>query len=588
MDFKRLVILYGSQTGYAEDLADRISRQARSRHIKIYLSSLDEYSIKNLINEDVVLFVCSTTGQGDPPDNMQLFWKFIMRRGLPNNSLINVKFAVLGLGDSSYEQYNFVAKKLHKRLLMLGGNALVNVCLGDDQHDLGSDAAVEPWLLQFWETLGQIYSISNPNKSLLSPKYDVSCYVNTNEISENFIKEFSPTVQEASEKKPYKAELISNDRVTKQTHFQDVRLIKFSAVNAHCIYKPGDVLMIQPENTDENVDKFFEIFNCFDRSTIVECKEKDGISVPDVLKGQNSLENLVKYYFDFCGRPKRSFFEILSKFSTSELEKEKLEEFDSAEGQEELFAYCNRPRRTYLEVLQDFPETLACIEKEYFFDLFPPLKPRAFSIASSPKYHKNELHILVAVVRYKTRLFEPRKGVCSTWLAYSGLKYASIWIKKGTMMFPRPENVKPCIMVGPGTGVAPFRSYLLDMLIDKKKDNLLFFGSRNEKSDFFFKEDWENCQKENILQLRTAFSRDQDDKIYVQHRIRQEVDLVCRYIYDEEGSCYIAGNSNQMPEAVKDAVKECLIKGRNLTKDDADTFISNMIRKKLYQLETWS
>lgn len=146
--------------------------------------------------------------------------------------------------------------------------------------------------------------------------------------------------------------------MTDEKHFQDVRLIKFSVENVHESYKPGDVLMIQPENMQENVDKFFEIFYKFDPETMIKCNEKEGIMVPDVLKQSHSLRNLVRYYFDICGRPRRSFFEILSKFSKSELEREKLEEFDSAEGQEELFAYCNRPRRTYLEVLQDFPETV--------------------------------------------------------------------------------------------------------------------------------------------------------------------------------------------------------------------------------------
>ena len=144
MQVPQLLVLFGSQTGTAQDEAERLGREARRRRLGCRVQALDSYSVANLIREPLVIFVCATTGQGDPPDNMKNFWRFIFRKSLPSSSLCQMDFAVLGLGDSSYAKFNFVAKKLHRRLLQLGGSALLPPCLGDDQHELGPDAAIDP------------------------------------------------------------------------------------------------------------------------------------------------------------------------------------------------------------------------------------------------------------------------------------------------------------------------------------------------------------------------------------------------------------------------------------------------------------
>lgn len=150
---RKLTILYGSQTGTAQDLAEQIWRESKRFHFAGMVMPMDKYDVRGLIDEKFVVFVCSTTGQGDEPDNMKTFWKFLLRKSLPPNSLNTLNFAVLGLGDSSYEKFNFVAKRLNKRLQQLGANTMQSIGLCDDQHDLGASAVYIKWIADLWNEL---------------------------------------------------------------------------------------------------------------------------------------------------------------------------------------------------------------------------------------------------------------------------------------------------------------------------------------------------------------------------------------------------------------------------------------------------
>lgn len=208
--------------------------------------------------------------------------------------------------------------------------------------------------------------------------------------------------------------------------------------------------------------------------------------VPKHLSMPLSLKTIATQYWDLNAIPRPRSFEILSIHCSNELEKEKLIEFTTAEGQQDLFSYANRPRRTILEVLQDFPNATSKLNLNLLFELFQSIRPRSFSIASCRE--SNQLDILVAVVNYRTILHCPRKGLCSNWL--KTLKtgdqvYGTL--KKGT--FKVPSDSQPVIMVGPGTGLAPFRSILQHKQItwNQKEFYTLFFGCRNKDKDFHCK-----------------------------------------------------------------------------------------------------
>ncbi len=269
-------------------------------------------------------------------------------------------------------------------------------------------------------------------------------------------------------------------------------------------------------------------------------------------------------------------------------------EFTTAEGQQELYEYCNRPRRNILEVLDDFSmHTVPNIPMEYIFDLMPVIKPRSFSIASSSldkEESQGKLQLLVAIVNYRSKLVEPRLGLCSNWLA--NLERGSrvlIWIKPGTLKFPTDVNV-PVIMVGPGTGVAPFRSFIRqEVSQNSPRRILLIFGCRSSNKDFYFKDEWTRlAEKNSNFKLLTAFSRDQEDKIYVQHVIKANQDLVGGYVFHDTAPFYIAGNAKQMPDQVKEALMDAIASVAQDPNLDMEAFLNEMIAQKGLQMETWS
>ncbi|XP_067017223.1 NADPH-dependent diflavin oxidoreductase 1-like [Acropora muricata] len=598
---RRISVLFGSQTGTAQEVAERIGREAKRRFLSVTVMTLDDYNVTKLIEEEVVIFVCSTTGQGDEPDNMKKFWRFILRRNLPSNSLCGVCFAVLGLGDSSYPKFNFIAKKLYKRLIQLGGTSLLSLGLADDQHDLGPDAVVDPWLKEVWQKVLQIYPLPlgkevisaniRPPSRYKMKFVDSNCSANGLFGSSNVETHDKPNPTPCK-RHPFYAKLISNHRMTAADHWQDVRLVQLDIKGSGMSHCAGDVMMVQPRNLPDVVQEFIALLALLpDQLFLLEQNDPD-IALPYQLPRPCSVRHLVEHYLDIQGVPRRYFFELLSHFTTSELEKEKLQEFCSAEGQEELYSYCYRQKRTTLEVLQDFPNACANIPFEYFFDLISPIQPRAFSIASSLMAHPDEVHLLVAVVNYKTKLVKSRRGLCSTWLASLNSSQKNlripVWIKKGTVSFPKDLNA-PILMIGPGTGCAPFRGFIEERVCQSSAgDCVLFFGCRNSERDFFFREEWRAFTKNGSLQLFTAFSRDQEEKVYVQHRLVENSALVWDVLVNKQGWCYIAGNSQRMPADVTEALLEIFMREGKMDKITAEEFLKRLESTRHFQSETWS
>uniref|UniRef100_A0A8C7U3W4 NADPH-dependent diflavin oxidoreductase 1 n=1 Tax=Oncorhynchus mykiss TaxID=8022 RepID=A0A8C7U3W4_ONCMY len=558
MSAPKLLILYGSQTGTAQDTAERIGRQAQRRRMQVKAEALDSYNVANLISESLVVFVCSTTGQGDPPDNMKNFWRFVFRKSLPAGSLCRLDCAVLGLGDSSYPKFNFVAKKLHKRLMQLGASVLLPVGLADDQHDLGADGVIDPWLTSFWERAQALYP-TPAGQSLISvdeplpPRYVFRFLDDVTENRADRRRVPEPPIS-PSQTHTFPGRVVSNKRVTHASHFQDVRHIEFDITGSDIEFTAGDVVMMRPCNTPEDVEQFCQLLRLDpDRQFTL---SPTNYSVPARLAQPCTVRHLVESFLDIAAVPRRSFFELLATFATNELEREKLSEFNSAQGQDELHAYCNRPRRTALEVLTDFPHTTAELSVDYLLDLFPEIQPRSFSIASSLLAHPNRIQILLAVVHYKTKMHLPRKGLCSSWL------------------------------LSPHSHMCTFVAILVPFCLYTA--NVLYFGCRSQSKDFYCSSEWEEMEKAGQLTLFTAFSRDQEDKIYVQQRVQEQAELLWDLIANKNGYFYIAGNAKQMPTAVCDALKEGFQSQGGVSSAEADEMLVAMERAGRFQSETWS
>ncbi|KRY19819.1 NADPH-dependent diflavin oxidoreductase 1 [Trichinella patagoniensis] len=589
-DLPRLSILYGSQTGNAEDVAVWIWRQAvLRRDVSLHLGTMDDYDLSASAKvKQTVLFVCSTTGQGDPPDNMKKFWRSLLNRHLSADFLNSWTVAVLGLGDSKYSNFNYAARKLHARLIQLGAKGLLDVGLADDQHPLGYESVVSVWKNNFWTEFHQLYpNVHQPTEA------ETSLQNRFNIIWQDqcrCVGEMCEKSQRDEQSQPVEAEVVENRRITAEDHFQDVRLISFE-LKPPIAYLPGDVVWVRPANLDESVQLFhdtvqmehldrpFYLQPAFPGTPISETLQR----IPPVL----TFRHLISNVFDLQAVPGCNFFKLFSLFAATELHREKLQSFASPDGIDDLYNYCNRPRRTVVEVLSEFPETARNVPLEYWFDLLGEIKPRPFSICSSAQLDR-QVEIVVAVVRYRTQISSDRLGLCSNWLKrlHAGHRL-SVTIKHGSLVFPAAD--RPTILIGPGTGVAALRSFLRYRLARKiDTTNVLFFGCRHRLKDYLFEKEFETMAKSGHIRLYTAFSRDQKEKIYVQHLLRQQAPTIYKLLTEKDAIVYICGNANSMPTQVIETLKQILVEEGSMSEEKADAYLKKMVTSKQLQQEVWS
>lgn len=303
------------------------------------------------------------------------------------------------------------------------------------------------------------------------------------------------------------------------------------------------------------------------------------------LNTPTTLRALITKHADINSVPRKSFIELLAHFTKDKMETEKLQEFCTPEGLDELFDYTTRVRRTILEVLLEFRS--AVVPKEYIADLFPELRPRQFSIASALSAHPSEIHLCVAIVNYRTKLRIPRKGVCTAWL--SGLQPGTklrVGLKNGTMHLPEGQE-KPIMLVGPGTGVAPMRAMVEERIIKGATNNVLYFGCRSAGSDYHFRSEWEAYQEKGVLVHRLAASRDQDHKVYVQDLILSDSGKIKEWLVDQKGTVYISGSSNQMPNSVRKAVVACLRNECGWSEEESADYVNKMEAEERWCEECW-
>ncbi|KAG1046566.1 hypothetical protein G6F43_010955 [Rhizopus delemar] len=571
MEDRTIVILYGSETGCAQDIAENLSRQARRRQFRTRVFAMDDYDKSLLVEEKIVIFVCSTSGQGSEPTNMKKFWRFLLRKNLPQDILSDLDCAVIGLGDSSYRNFNYPSKKLYKRLLQLGANMLIERGDCDDQHYLGVDGAFIPWAKQLWEIIMKKYPTDLPILSdtvLLPPTYRAEWLSDSPSESDTRIEGFDMTV-------------VQNTRITATDHFQEVRHLAFSCP-AH--YQPGDIAVMMPQNVREDVDLFLEQMGWSEYADqYIRFVPEEAHGVPLTMR----FRDLFIRHLDIFGVPRRSFFEVLSYFTKDENLTERLREFASPEGQEDMWAYCMRPKRTIAEVLFDFKPVE--IPFDYLLDLFPQLKPRSFSIASSLSVHPHQLELCVAIVKYKTKLRKVRRGVMTKWLATlnPGDTVSGVKIMKGTMNLPPSLDI-PLIAIGPGTGIAPMKSFIEERIALGALENYLFFGCRYHDKDFHYRKLWESYQDKGLLKVFTACSRDQEEKVYVQDRILEQSSLLWDLIDQKGAKVVLSGNADKMPDQVAYAFKQVFMKEGKLSAKESEDYFDLMVKTGQYQEECWS
>ncbi|KAI5951705.1 TAH18 [Candida jiufengensis] len=572
---ENITILYGSETGNAEEYAKYLKLRLKSYSLKTTLSSLDSYELKNLITStEYLIIICSTTGQGELPRNAKSFMKFILKKKLPYDLFQHIHLTTLGLGDSSYTKYNYAIKKIHTRMMQLGCQELSPRCEADEMSPEGVDGYYLEWESQLIASLLNHFPDCKKIEEgvVPMPQYKITIDKSCKELEENSLL---PKIYNDLQN----GVVLSNERITTSDHFQDVRHIKFKGESLK--YYPGDTISLYPSNFDEDVEAILE---CQPQWLKVADKP---LKIKNLIDGEQNitLRNLIKYHLDIMSIPKRSFFAILWHFCSSSTEdglreQEKLKEFGSFEDPEELYNYANRPRRSILETLQEFKNNLV-IPVSYVLDLIPLIKPRMFSIASKPS--ETEIEIVVAVVEYKTIIRRIRRGLCTRWLKSltpnDDIKFT---IDKSSFKLAQ----FPLIMVSPGTGVAPMKSIIDEVLHKNSSQEMyLFFGCRFEEKDHLIKSFWE---KSSNLHIYDCFSRDSESKFkYVQDALVGNWNLIGDLLINQNASIFVCGSSGKMPREVKLSFIEIVKKFKNISEDEAKTYIFKLEDIGRYKEDAW-
>ena len=407
--------------------------------------------------------------------------------------------------------------------------------------------------------------------------------------------------------------LEENRRLTPSTHWQDVRHLVFRS-NQPAAYGPGDVLTVFPKNFPQDVDQLLHRMDWTDIAdepikftpTNATMREVICPSPPISLSGPSTtLRTLLSEHLDLTAIPRRSFFSLIAHFTDNQFHKDRILEFTKPEYIDELYDYTTRPRRSILEVLQEFESVK--IPWQWAANILPELRGRQFSIASGGQMKQNpdglaRFELLVAIVKYKTVIRKIREGVCTRYLSHlpAGTNLR-VGLQKGGLAITGDEAERPVIMIGPGTGVAPMRSLIWERLqwanerVTKSHVNnlagtghsILFFGCRNQTTDYFFQDEWQDLQQRMSLTVYPAFSRDQGHKIYVQDLIRQHADSVYGLLHDGGGLVYVCGSSGKMPVAVRTALVDVFKDAGNMEQKDAESYMEAMEREGRYKQETW-
>ncbi|WP_415753973.1 molybdopterin-dependent oxidoreductase [Pseudomonas leptonychotis] len=524
-----VTLLWASQTGNAEALAERFAAQLHDAGVAVALSCMADYPLEKLASAGSVLLLSSTFGDGDAPDNGQAFWSALQTS---DTRLESLRYAVLALGDQNYEQFCQHGKNLDRRLTELGATPL-RPCLGCDS-DFDDSAAA--WLSELLPLLRPAEAAAQAHSAGA-----------TEPVSTQLI----------SKAQPLPARLTVNLRLNAAGASKDTRQFAFALGDSGLTYEAGDALGVWPRNCPALVDE------------VIELARLDGEQRVSVAKvGELSLRDALSSHFEIT-RPSHEALALVAERSASNELRSLLGE-RKAELNDWLWG------RQLADVLQAYP---AEHSTSALLGSLKRLQPRLYSISSSPKAHAGEVHLTVSAVRYGQR-----KGAASTFLAdRADCGEVPVFVQPNKhFRLPHAGDV-PIIMVGPGTGVAPFRGFLHERRArgDTGK-NWLFFGEQHAASDFYYRDELTAMQHDGLLTtLSLAFSRDQAAKIYVQDRIRQQGAELWRWL-EEGAQLYVCGDASRMAKDVEQALRDVAREHGGLSEERAAEHIRALAEQKRY------
>ncbi|WP_049376352.1 assimilatory sulfite reductase (NADPH) flavoprotein subunit [Haemophilus parainfluenzae] len=538
-----ITVLSGSQTGNAKLVADKVAAELTEAGIAVKRVALKDYKAKTIADEKYLLLVTSTQGEGEPPEEGVVLHKLLNGKKAPK--LTELQFAVLGLGDSSYPNFCQAGKDFDQRFAELGATRLFERV----DADLDYSATAEQWSRD-------IVAIVKEKAAQASPVVQSIATATT-----------APVAKESQYNKanPFPATLITNQKITGRQSDKDVRHLEFDLAGSDLHYQAGDALGVWFDNDPTLVDEILSLAQ-IDPTTEVTIEGKTQTISTALLSHLELTQNTPAFVKGYAALAHNEQLNDLVA--------------DNQALQELV------QRTPIVDVLHKFPAKLTA---EQLVSLLRPLTPRLYSISSSPAEVGEEVHLTVGVVRFEHE-GRARSGAASSFLADRVEEDGAVRVfveHNDNFRLPN-DTTKPIIMVGSGTGVAPFRAFMQQRVADEANGkNWLIFGNPHFASDFLYQTEWQQFAKEGFLhKYDFAWSRDQEKKIYVQDKIRENSTALWQWL--QEGAYfYVCGDAARMAKDVEQALLEVIAKEGNLSPDEAEDYLNELREEKRYQRDVY-
>lgn len=599
---RRLVVFYGSQTGTAEEFAGRLAKEGLRYQMKGMVADPEECDMEELlslkdIDKSLAVFCLATYGEGDPTDNCMEFNDWIQNNDVDFSGL---NYAVFGLGNKTYEHYNKVGIYVDKRLEELGANRVFELGLGDDDANIEDDFIT--WKDKFWPAVCDHFGIESSGEEVLTRQYRLLEQPET--PSERlYTGEVARLHSLQTQRPPFDAKnpFLAPIKVNRELHKAGGRScmhIEFDIEGSKMRYEAGDHLAMYPVNDQDLVLRLGKLCNA-DLDTIFSLINTDtDSSKKHPFPCPTTYRTALTHYLEITALPRTHILKELAEFCSDEKDKDFLRFMCSTnpEGKAKYQEWVQDSSRNIVHVLEDLPSCRPPVD--HICELLPRLQPRYYSISSSSKLYPTTVHVTAVLVKYETKTGRVNNGVATTFLSQKHplngepLPRVPIFIRKSQFRLPAKTET-PVIMVGPGTGLAPFRGFIQERDFNRKDgkeigQTILYFGCRKRAEDYIYEEELEDYAQSGTIKLRAAFSRDQPQKVYVTHLLEEDMELLWDVIGEKKGHFYICGDAKNMATDVRNILLKVLQGKGNMSESEAVQYIKKMEAQKRYSADVWS
>ena len=628
---KNCVIFYGSQTGTAEDYASRLAKEGKSRFgLETMVADLEEYDFENLDavpNDKVVMFILATYGEGEPTDNAVEFYEFITGEDVTfsesnDPALENLNYVAFGLGNNTYEHYNSMVRNVDKALTKYGAHRIGDAGEGDDGAGTMEEDFLA-WKDPMWAALADKMGLDE-REAVYEPTFGITERDSlTHESEEVFLGEPNKNHLQGNNKPPFNAQ---NPYIAPIAESREL----FNAKDRNCIhmeidvsgsnlsYQTGDHIAVWPTNAGDEVDRFLDILGLTEkRNQVIGVKALEPTAkVP--FPTPTTYDTIVRYHMEICAPISRQFVATLAAFSPNDAIKAEMTRLGSDKD------YFHQKTGPHYHNIARFLSSVSKGEKwtnipfSAFIEGLTKLQPRYYSISSSSLVQPKKIAI-TAVIESQSLpgRDEPFRGVATNYLFALkqkqngdanpqpfGLTYAitgprnkydgihcPVHVRHSNFKLPSDPG-RPIIMIGPGTGVAPFRAFVQERAKQAQNGQevgrtLLFFGCRNSSEDFIYESEWAEYKKilGDKFEIITAFSRETKKKVYVQHRLKERSSEV-NELLNKKAFFYVCGDAARMAREVNAVLAQIIAEGRGVSEAKGEEVVKTMRASNQYQVSS--